>query len=522
MFNRRKKKVTQKIRSARGVMKAEGFNFDQIKRYFNGKTHDCDQIVSEQTVNDLDLDLLFSYIDRTKSKVGQQYLYKRLRCLEFNNQQFDRQERIISYFRKNDEERVAIQYDLVKLSHPNSYYIADFFQHEIGPKPKWFFIFPLITFSVVLSIILSFFVPAFGYLLLGLIPINVILHYGLKRKTTRFISRVPILLSLGGVAKKLFEHETIRAEFEFLKKPLATFAKIKRKMSFFKLEQKVDSDAEMAFWFILEFIKITFLLEPLLLFSSVDNLRDKSKDIQHVFEFVGEIDSALSIEDLRSSTETCIPTIIDHSESIIFNDLKHPLIPGCVPNDLNSENCVLITGSNMSGKTTYIRSAGISYITGHALNTSFSKSAQISNRKIHTLIRIEDDVMDSSSFFFQEIKGMKGIIESAQEHHSFVLLDELFKGTNTVERIAAGKSVLSYLSKNNAKVLVSTHDHELCDLLSDEYELYHFSEHIEDNEVKFSYQLKYGKLLEGNAINILEINDFPKEIISEAKRLAKK
>lgn len=176
----------------------------------------------------------------------------------------------------------------------------------------------------------------------------------------------------------------------------------------------------------------------------------------------------------------------------------------------------------MSGKTTYIRSAGISYITGHALNTSFSKSAQISNRKIHTLIRIEDDVMDSSSFFFQEIKGMKGIIESAQEHHSFVLLDELFKGTNTVERIAAGKSVLSYLSKNNAKVLVSTHDHELCDLLSDEYELYHFSEHIEDNEVKFSYQLKYGKLLEGNAINILEINDFPKEIISEAKRLAKK
>jgi DNA mismatch repair ATPase MutS len=96
------------------------------------------------------------------------------------------------------------------------------------------------------------------------------------------------------------------------------------------------------------------------------------------------------------------------------------------------------------------------------------------------------------------------------------LLDEIFKGTNTVERISAGKAVLSSLNEENNIVFVSTHDIELADLLKNEYDLYHFSEIVDHKTVDFDYKLKEGKLKNRNAIRILQINDYPESIIKEA------
>jgi DNA mismatch repair ATPase MutS len=101
------------------------------------------------------------------------------------------------------------------------------------------------------------------------------------------------------------------------------------------------------------------------------------------------------------------------------------------------------------------------------------------------------------------------------------LLDEIFKGTNTIERISAGRAVLSYLNNENNIVFVSTHDIELADLLLDNYILYHFSEQMDKKTVDFDFKLKEGKLKSRNAIRILEINDYPAEIITEAIELSK-
>ena len=111
--------------------------------------------------------------------------------------------------------------------------------------------------------------------------------------------------------------------------------------------------------------------------------------------------------------------------------------------------------------------------------------------------------------------------ESVNGEKNLFLLDEIFKGTNTVERISAGKSVLSALAKYENKVLVSTHDIELTEMLSNEYELYHFSETINNKTVGFDYKLKEGKLKNRNAIRILEINDYPKEVVREAMEISK-
>jgi DNA mismatch repair ATPase MutS len=129
--------------------------------------------------------------------------------------------------------------------------------------------------------------------------------------------------------------------------------------------------------------------------------------------------------------------------------------------------------------------------------------------------------MNDKSYYFEEVLSIKQMIDEAKsDEANLFLLDEIFKGTNTIERIAAGKAVLSALAKGNNRVFVSTHDIELADLLNEEYDLYHFSEIIDQQNVGFDYELKPGKLKNRNAIKILEINDYPDSIVEEANALA--
>jgi DNA mismatch repair ATPase MutS len=174
----------------------------------------------------------------------------------------------------------------------------------------------------------------------------------------------------------------------------------------------------------------------------------------------------------------------------------------------------------MSGKTSFIRTVGLNIITGLTLNTCFAKAMSFSRQRIYSAIRISDDLLNDKSYYFEEVLTIKQMIDKGNSGSNLFLLDEIFKGTNTVERIAAGKAVLSKLSKNSNKVLVSTHDIELTDLLADEYELYHFSEMVNDKNVDFDYQLKEGPLTKRNAIRILEINRYPQSVVKDALSIA--
>jgi DNA mismatch repair ATPase MutS len=110
--------------------------------------------------------------------------------------------------------------------------------------------------------------------------------------------------------------------------------------------------------------------------------------------------------------------------------------------------------------------------------------------------------------------------EVGNQEQNLFALDEVFRGTNTVERIASAKAILSYLNKGENIVIVSTHDVELAEMLKEEYDLYHFSESVEGKQLLFDHTLKDGPLKTRNAITILEIADYPKEIVEEARRLS--
>ncbi|UJP64720.1 MutS-related protein [Mongoliitalea daihaiensis] len=199
----------------------------------------------------------------------------------------------------------------------------------------------------------------------------------------------------------------------------------------------------------------------------------------------------------------------------------HPLIEDCVKNDLTIDGkSILITGSNMSGKSTFLRTLAINSILAQTIYTCFADNFSTPLLKQFSSIRIDDNLLDGKSYYFQEVNIMSSLLSQVTlPNQNLFLLDEVFKGTNTVERIAAAKSILSYLNRNDNIVIVSTHDIELAEMLKKEYDLYHFTETINENKLHFDHTLKEGPLKTSNAIRILEQSGYPEEVIAEAKKL---
>jgi hypothetical protein len=519
MFFNRKKALKNKLLNEFGKIKNDSFDFEMIKKYFNGKSStENHQILSDKTCNDLDFDELFMFVDRTNSKVGQQYLYNKLRKIPLTNSDQSYNESLINEFIKKNDFRLSVQTQLTKLNEFDAHYLTTLFQERFISAPKWFFIVPVLTFTSILSIIFSFFNLKFLLVLFIVLVINTLIHYWNKNNLNQYLNSLPQLLNLKGVANELFSHKIFTSINSDLLKSIKTVNKIRNRMVFFKIEANVQGEMQALLWIILEFFKITFLFEPIMLFSALKLLQNKKAEIENMFSFVGEIDSLNSIASLRVGLDKyCIPNI--QSEKLIkTKNIYHPLIIDCVENNITvHEKSILLTGSNMSGKTSFIRTIGINVITGLTLNTCFAKQCTMPQMQVFSAIRISDDLINDKSYYFEEVLTIKEMIDVNENNiPSLFLLDELFKGTNTVERISAGKAVLSTLTQNNNIVFVSTHDIELADLLINEYELYHFSEKIDNNTIDFDYKLKDGKLKNRNAIKILQINNYPEKIINEA------
>ena len=379
------------------------------------------------------------------------------------------------------------------------------------------------SFASLLSLVFSFFEPLFFVVLVGVFCVNFVIHFWNKKNLFQYTSSIPQLLRLNKVASHLFKNPLLKKLNPEVSESIKLINKVKNRVSFFELENKTQSDHAIIIWMLFQIFKTTFLVEPLLLFGVLKRLNTKRKEIENVFNFIGHIDMLVSVASLRSGLETfCLPVINSNNHEIIANEISHPLIYNCTTNTIKTaKKSILLTGSNMSGKTSFIRAIGLNIITGLTINTCFAKSLTFPLLRIFSAIRISDDLMNDKSYYFEEVLTIKKMIkESTSEHPTLFLLDELFKGTNTVERISAGKAVLSALAKNKNIVLVATHDIELTDMLTKQYELYHFSETVHNKTIGFDYKLKEGTLKNRNAIRILEINDYPKEVVQEAMEIS--
>lgn len=507
-------------------LKTEYFHFGQIERYFlETPKDDVLQIVSERTYSDLDLEEVFKFVDRTSSRVGQQYLYQLVRTIPKDEIRVRRLEHLIQKFTSDSNLSQSLLTDLGRLNSNDSYYISSLFLQKHIEKPGWFWVIPTLSLSAICSFFLSLVFPQLFIFLIFLLTVNFGLHYWNKNNLFNYAASIPQLILLVSTAKRILQYEAFRESKGSLFQSVKLLSNHRLSMSLFKLEAKLQSEFGIVLEYLLELVKALFLIEPIILFRTLRTLDSRRIEVQEVFDFVGEIDAALSIKSLRDESPVyCIPTFTEHHWQVKAEGIFHPLIYNAIPNNISlQDKSMLLTGSNMSGKSTFIRTIGVNLLLGQTINTSFAQSILMPRVKIHSAIRIADNLMDEKSYYFEEVLTVKDLlIESETGSANLFLLDELFKGTNTIERIAAGESILRYLSKSPNLVFVSTHDLELVKYIRDQFDVYHFSEVIDKEIISFDYKLKKDVLVTTNAIRILELNEYPSEVITRANQVAYK
>ncbi|MGI9530491.1 MutS-related protein [Lutimonas sp.] len=496
------------------------YHFFSIARYFENNRHkkSAYHIVSNKTSLDLDLDEVFKFIDRTTSKVGQQYLYFKLRTIgtvdrlkEFSS--------LVNLFKKESELRLRCQVYLSRLNSNDAYALEELINGQQIQKPKIYWLLQSLTVAAIIAIIMAFFYPVFILLLIPILAVNSFFHYRNKDNVNYYVSGVKQLSIALSVSKRLSgidELSSFFKDFSFVKKIDA----IRLKTEFIAFEKKLDNEFAAISWFLIELVKIQFNIEYIIFFSFIDAVNREKDSIDAMFRFIGEVDSAISIASVQSGQEIICHPKFSKGKEIIVKEISHPLIVNCVPNDFQLiDQSLLLTGSNMSGKTTFIRTVAINSILAQTFYMCFAKEFKAPFFKVFSSIRIADDITENTSYYLEEVVSIKEAVDASNEKEPYLfILDEIFKGTNTIERVSGGKAILSYLSKGPHVVLVSTHDIELTDLLTEkEYQLFHFTEQIDKEELRFDHKLKKGKLKTRNAIRILEMYDYPKEIIMDAK-----
>lgn len=516
--NKEKKMKSKMLDTWAKCKEEEYYNFHAISRYFenNESNKEVFHIISDESEVDLDLNELFKFIDRTSSKIGQQYLYFKLRTVG-NIQDLLKFDSLSKLFKENESIRLKCQLYLSKLNRSESYDLEELINGVKIEKPKTIWIVYLLTITSITLIILGFINSFYFLLLLPILIINFYFHFQNKKNVYYYASGVNQLSKGLKVAKKIAKLPEVKAHFKDFKF-ISKINAIKFRTKFIGIEKKLDNEFAFVIAFALDLFKILFNLEYILFFSFIDSIAKQKKSIEELYVFIGEVDSAISVASLKSGdVRHCTPEFLDEKRFFV-KDLVHPLVENCVSNHIDLLNkSMLLTGSNMSGKSTFIRAVAINSLLAQTLNICFAKEYRAPFLKLYSSIRMSDDLKEDKSYYLTEVLRIKELVDvSAQDVPKLFVLDEIFKGTNTIERISGAKGILSYLNKKNNIVFVSTHDIELTELVEN-YELFHFSESIKDDELHFDHEIKPGMLKTRNAIRILELYNYPEEIVMDSK-----
>lgn len=499
------------------------YDFSKISSYHNAvKSSSSIQNIERHINDDLDLDDLYTYLDRTTSAIGQQYLYHKLHTIQ-TPESVRKLDDTIDYFKVNENTRLETQTLLLPLSHKSTYSYHYLFTDETNQfNNKKINIAYLLNIALLGIIGLCFINLAWSLLVLPIFCTNLFLHYKNKYAQFNLLNATQYFKVVYKTANKLKSMHNIIDTIPITpsKHKLQNLYTL---TYFFNSDNIFKDEASSILWFPIELLKILFNVE-LIAFELFSKLAINHKGaLKEDYEIIANIDLAISLTSLQVNNTLCQPTFIKHKEIYIEN-LIHPLVDNCVTNNIHLVNkSLLLTGTNMAGKTTFIRALTINTILAQTLGFVFATRYEAPFLKINTSIRITDNLQDNTSYYLQEVKLLKTfIIETVDNTPHLFVLDEVLKGTNTIERISAAYAILKYLNETESIVLVSTHDLELIDLLKQEnYQCQYLQESIINNELHFDYKLKLGSPQTTNAIKILELNDFPKEITDLAYKTKK-
>lgn len=476
--------------------------------------------VDSQTWQDLAMDDVFAAIDRTESVLGQQTLYARLRGYLKDDLLRDERTRHYELFRRKPDLREYIQGQLARFQRPGAEFLSSLLLRPLPPIPKyagWFFI--LSGLAAVCPLGIPFF-PQLLLAVLVLLCVNTVIYVVYGRKVSIYFpgfTQIDILLGVAEQLGQLPESDEV-AELRELRKHLPIIKRVKKRLGSLVADRTNLPDIAQA---VFAYLNIFLLFETLVFIRSVRALRSEQNGLVTIMELVGSLDASISTASYIEGLPYCCTPQLLLERHLQATGLYHPLITDPVGNSFSLSNrSAVIVGPNMAGKTSFVRTVGINLILALTLNICLAREAVFPRAILRSAIRREDSLAEGASYFFSEIKQILEFtqLNSAAGFH-LLLIDEIFRGTNTIERIACSVAVLRHLAQNHL-VLVTTHDAELQKLLEDSFEMFHFNDCVVDGKYGFDYLIRSGMARSRNAIKLLEISGYPRSIIKEAEALA--
>lgn len=476
--------------------------------------------LDEITWNDLNLEEIYNRMNCASSSVGMEYLKKTLHTLELSEERLTERDSKAESLKGNESLRTSLNKVFKGLGKTKKTSFLDhiFKIHEL--KEQGNAVHYILILLLLASIALIFISPAIGIIaLVVMIAVNIGLYFKFRSGVEAYFNSLKYLVSMVVCASKLLKlklPDAFSKETEVLKESVRVFTPLKRGSWLI-----TNSVSGSLIDVIMDYIRMIFHVDLIKFNNMKKCAMAHEEEIKSLYEALGEIELAICICTLREEKEGwCRPQFTEKA-GLQTEEAWHPLVRVPVKNSLKTTDSILLTGSNASGKSTFLKTIAINQILAQTIYTVFADSLVTRFYQVLSSMALNDNLLGEESYFIVEIKSLKRIFDTLDpEVPVLAFVDEVLRGTNTAERIAASTQLLKRLSKENALIFAATHDKELTDLLKDDMRNFHFSEQVEGEQVVFDYKLKEGGATSRNALKLLKAYGFDPEMVAAAEKQA--
>lgn len=470
--------------------------------------------VDARTWSDLEMPHVFRAVDRTMTAVGAQRLHQLLATPCHSVDALHRREQLIARFEQDETLRLAVQECLLPLQREPEWGLPRVLWGRLPASPVSLPLLHALSWSLPLAVAGAYWFPALWLVVLALFAVNTILELWLQKIVAVHLATLGYLHRVLATARRL---ASLRVDgIEDVQRELASglegTAALMRRSRWMAVHDPFE---------LVGYVRTAMLRNAITFFRLRELIVERATRLRAVYKAIGMVDAALSIASLRAERAPwCRPELVEGSSELGLGNVRHPALAEPVGNDLDlrSGRSLLITGSNMSGKSTFLRTVGVSAILAQTIHTVFAARYSAPLLRVMTSMNAADNLAAGKSYYLDEIESVLRLVrEAGGQPRSLFLVDEMFRGTNPIERVAAASEILRHLAAGGT-VLAATHDREICANVSGWFDQAHFAEQVSEHGLAFDYRLRSGPCSSRNAIALLRVSGYPDSIVDAASR----